>query len=194
MNFSVREATESDLPAILSIYSYYVENTNISFEYVTPSAEVFLARFRTITNQFPWLVAQEAGKIIGYAYGSRAFERAAYGWDADVTVYLDHAAHGRGYASALYRALIPILEAQGYYKLYALITDVNHKSLAFHKKVGFREIGHLHNCGFKNGTWLGVFWTEMTLRPPEGAPAPVLSFSALPAPDVENWLLHATRQ
>ena len=194
MNFTIREATEEDLPDILSIYSYYVENTNYSFEYITPSAEVFLARYRNTTSQFPWLVAVKGKRIVGYAYGSKAFERAAYSWDADVTVYLDPEAHGRGFAAALYRALIPALAAQGYYKLYALIPDVNHKSLAFHRKVGFRETGHLRDSGFKNGKWVGVIWTEMTMRSAEGIPSPVRSFSSLPKEDVELWLRNAVSE
>ena len=119
MSVMIRDAAEEDLPFLLKIYGYYVENTGYSFEYTVPSEEDFLNRFKTITEAYPWLVLLDEGKITGYAYASRAFQRAAYQWDADVTVYLDNTCHRKGYASLLYEKLLAILDIQGYYTVYA---------------------------------------------------------------------------
>ncbi len=101
----IRMATTADIPAILEIYAPYVENTAISFEYSVPSLEAFTARFTRITARFPWLVWEEKGKILGYAYGSLPWERAAFQWCAEVSIYLHPDAHRKGIGSALYRVL-----------------------------------------------------------------------------------------
>ena len=82
----IRIATEKDIPQILAIYGPYVEDTTVSFEYTVPTEEAFLERFRGITAQFPWLVWEEDGKVLGYAYGSPPYARAAYGWCAEPSV------------------------------------------------------------------------------------------------------------
>ena len=82
----IRMAVEADVPAMLAIYSPYVLNTTASFEYEPPTQAEFLERFRRITRQFPWLVWEEEGEILGYAYGSLPFERAAYAWCAEASV------------------------------------------------------------------------------------------------------------
>ena len=92
----IRLACEADVPEILDIYGPYVLTTTYTFEYDVPTAEAFLERFRTITKKFPWLVWEEDGKILGYAYGSAPFERAAYSWCAEDSLYLRPEAKGRG--------------------------------------------------------------------------------------------------
>jgi phosphinothricin acetyltransferase len=189
MSVMIRDAAEEDLPFLLKIYGYYVENTGYSFEYTVPSEEDFLNRFKTITEAYPWLVLLDEGKITGYAYASRAFQRAAYQWDADVTVYLDNTCHRKGYASLLYEKLLAILDIQGYYTVYAGITDINLPSLSFHQSKGFTEIGHFRQSGFKNGSWLGVIWMEKKLRICEGKPAPTKRYQELSS-EVRLRLLH----
>ena len=110
---SIRIATENDLPQILAIYGPYVENTTISFEYDIPTAEAFRDRFRSITKQFPWLVWEEDGVILGYAYSCAPFERAAYRWCAEPSIYLMPEARGKGIGRKLYEALEQILTEQG---------------------------------------------------------------------------------
>ena len=156
----IRMATKKDLPAILAIYAPYIENTTYSFEYTVPTAEEFSARFDAITRQFPWLVWEEDGRILGYAYGSAPFERAAYGWCAEVSIYLVPEAQQQGIGKALYFRLEEILWQQGYRVIYALITTENGPSVAFHEKMGYRHSFVCENCGFKFGRWLGVIWME----------------------------------
>ena len=97
----IRIATEADVPEILAIYAPYIENTTITFEYNVPTKAEFLERFRSITQQFPWLVWEEDGKILGYAYGSAPFQRDAYRWCAEDSIYLHPDARGRGIGTKL---------------------------------------------------------------------------------------------
>lgn len=160
----LRDATIQDIPAILDIYRPYILNTAITFEYDVPTLAQFEDRFRAITREFPWLVWEENGEILGYAYGSRAFERAAYGWDADLSIYLRQGCSGRGIGRALYETLEQRLAAQGYYVLYALVTSANAGSCAFHEAMGYREAVRLQACGFKFGQWYDVIWYEKRLK------------------------------
>ena len=160
----LRDATMRDVPAILDIYRPYILNTAITFEYDVPTPAQFEARFRAITREFPWLVWEEDGEILGYAYGSRAFERAAYGWDADLSIYLRQDCSGRGIGRALYETLEQRLAAQGYYVLYGLVTSANAGSCAFHEAMGYREAMRLPACGFKFGQWYDVIWYEKRLK------------------------------
>lgn len=161
---SIRQATVQDVPRILEIYAPYVENTAISFEYTVPSLEEFTQRFLWITAQFPWLVWEENGVVLGYAYGSAPFERAAFQWSAEASIYLRPEACGKGIGRKLYAALEEILKAQGYRKVYAIITTANKPSVAFHQAVGYRHTATMPDCGFKSGNWYGIVWMEKDLN------------------------------
>ena len=160
----IRPATEKDIPEILEIYAPYVENTTYSFEYDVPCLKTFTQRFYAITAQFPWLVYEEEGRILGYAYASAPYERAAYRWCAEPSVYLREEARGREIAAQLYRVLEAILEQQGYFVLYALITAENTVSVRFHEKMGYRIQAEFPDCGFKHSRWCGLFWMEKRLK------------------------------
>jgi len=171
----IRIATESDVPEILAIYAPYIENTTITFEYDVPCRREFMQRFLGITAQFPWLVWEEQGKILGYAYAAPPYTRAAYRWCAEPSVYLKPEARGRGIGSKLYAALEEILKIQGYQVLYALITQENAPSLAFHRKLGYGIRVLFPDCGFKFGRWLGVYWLEkrlISVEIPKSFPTP----------------------
>lgn len=159
----IRIATEADIPAILSIYGPYVLTSTATFEYTVPTQEEFLARFRTVTRQHPWLVWEENGKVLGYTYASAPFSRAAYSWCAEPSIYLHPDAIGKGIGKKLYSALERILLAQGYQVLYAHITSENRDSVAFHQRFGYTTSMTLDNCGFKFGRWLGLIWMEKRL-------------------------------
>ena len=163
----IRPATEQDLPAILEIYSHYVETTPYSFEYTPPTPEEFLARFRRISAQFPYFVCEAGGEVAGYAYADKPFERAAYAWCAEPSVYLRPDARGKGMGRALYEALEQALTLQGYHVLYAIITTSNAPSIAFHKALGYRHLAEFPDCGFKLGAWQGITWMEKRLKPVE---------------------------
>lgn len=156
----IRFAKKADIPQILAIYGPYVEHTGYSFEYTVPTQEEMTRRFESYTEQFPWLVWEEAGAVLGYAYGSAPFERAAYRWCAEVSVYLAPEIQGRGIGRQLYRALEALLWRQGYQVIYALITTENQDSLAFHSRMGYKAVATFPDCGLKFGRWLGVVWME----------------------------------
>jgi len=160
----IRIATEADISAMLEIYAPYVENTTWSFEYDVPCRKTFLQRFYTFTAQFPWLVWEEKGRVLGYAYASPPFERAAYRWCAEPSIYLHPDAQGRGIARKLYTALEWLLQEQGYQVLYALITEENVRSVRFHEKMGYRTLAVLPRCGYKMERWLGLVWMEKRLK------------------------------
>ena len=160
----IRIAEERDIDAMLEIYRPYVENTTVSFEYAVPTRKEFLDRFRGITKQYPWLVWEEGGRILGYTYASRPFVRTAYSWCAEPSIYLMPEAQGRGIGRKLYAALEELLKQQGYRMLFSLITGENVGSVAFHEKVGYRFAGKLSNAGYKKGHWCEVFWLEKDLQ------------------------------
>lgn len=160
----IRMALVSDVPEMLKIYAPYVENTTVSFEYTVPDTEEFERRFHTYTRQFPWLVYERDGRVLGYAYGSAPFERQAYGYCAEVSIYLAQEAMGRGVGAGLYAALERILCLQGYQVVYSLVTSENSRSLRFHEKQGYRLFAAFDRCGYKFGRWLGVNWLEKRLE------------------------------
>ena len=160
----IRFAAREDIFHILEIYRPYVETTTVSFEYTCPTLEEFTARFEKYTQHFPWLVWEEEGEILGYAYACAPFTRMAYSWVAEASVYLHPKAHRRGIGTALYKALEAILTRQGYLTLYTLVTSENTTSLAFHQAVGYEIRANFPRQGFKMGKALGVTWLEKTLK------------------------------
>lgn len=164
---SIRSAITADLPSMLEIYRPFVENTAVSFEYQLPTLEEFTLRFTQHTAQFPWLVWEERGRVLGYAYAGAPWERTAYRWCAESSVYLAPEAQGKGVGSALYAALEDILRRQGYQILYALVTTDNAASVGFHQAAGFSRRAFFPNCGYKLGAWHGVIWFEKRLLPLE---------------------------
>ena len=160
----IRFAKVEDLSQILAIYAPYVEETAVSFEYTVPTMEVFKNRFLTITAQYPWLVWEEKGEILGYAYGSAPFERAAFSWCAESSIYLRRDQRGKGIGKQLQLALEALLKMQGYGLLYALVTTDNPASIAFHEKLGFSHLATFPGCGWKLGAWHGIVWLEKKLN------------------------------
>ncbi len=160
----VRLATRKDVPDILEIYKPYILTTTYTFEYVVPTLEEFARRYDHITESFPWLVWEEDGRILGYAYGERAFERAAYQWDAEAAIYLAMDARGRGIGGKLYDCLEELIRAMGYYNLYAVITSENTASMRFHERRGYENMMCLKRTGWKFQRWLDVYWYCLRLQ------------------------------
>ena len=175
----IRIAEKEDIPAILSIYGPYILSTTATFEYDVPTQETFLQRFESITAQFPWLVWEENGEVLGYAYASPPYTRSAYAWCAEPSVYLRPDARGRGIGKKLYDVLEKILSFQGYQVLYALITEENTASQRFHEKCGYHFCVLFPNCGFKFGRWLGLIWMEKRLKSVEIPSNPPISWGSI---------------
>lgn len=160
---TIRDARRSDVPAMLAIYAPFVEHTAVSFEYDVPTEAEFARRLEEHQAVFPWLVCEENGRVMGYAYAGRAFERAAYGWNAEISCYLAPELRGRGVGRRLYARIEEILTRLGYYKLFAVVTSANAPSVAFHRALGFRDAACFRNVGYKQGGWYDVLWLEKTL-------------------------------
>lgn len=166
-NITIRSASIQDAEAILKIYSHYVQNTAISFEYDVPTLDEFKERIAHTVENYPYLVAEQDGKIIGYAYGSQFHERAAYNWCAEVSIYVDAEARKCGVGRMLYEALEQELKEQGILNLYACIayTDeedeyLNNNSAQFHAHLSYEQIGRFHKCGYKFNRWYDMIWME----------------------------------
>jgi L-amino acid N-acyltransferase YncA len=161
---------ERDAAACAAIYTPSVESTPISFELVPPDAAAFGARIAKYSKAHQFLVAEEAGEVVGYAYACQWQERPAYRWSAESSVYIDGAHQGKGIGRALYQELFGRLRAQGFKTVVAGITLPNPASIGLHESMGFEPIGSLRDIGWKDG-WRDVGYWQLYLAPPgEGTP------------------------
>ncbi len=167
INMKIRSAKPNDAKELLGIYSYYVENTAITFEYDVPSVEEFAGRIEKTLKRYPYLVLEDEGRIVGYAYAGVFKDRAAYDRSCEMTIYLDHNALKKGYGRTLYEALEKELIAGGMQNLYACIGDpivedeyLTKNSEHFHAHLGYTKVGEFHKCGYKFGRWYNMIWME----------------------------------
>ena len=168
---------EKDAADILALYAPYIEKTAVTFETVVPEHAAFEQRVKDIAAEFPYLLLEVDGELAGYAYAHRQAERAAFGWNAELSIYLKEHFTGRGLGRPLYRLLEELLEMQGYINFYGVITASNAGSIALHEKMGYRIIGTHERTGYKFGTWHGVVW--MHRRAHEEAPRAIMPVHAL---------------
>jgi len=176
---SLRPAASDDAAAILDIYAPVVRDTAASFEVKPPSVTEMQARVQTILADYPWLVAERDGRILGYAYASRHRPRPAYQWVVETSIYVHPDARRQGLAARLYTALFDILQLQGLYKAYAVITLPGLSSVGLHESLGFRQFAVYKAVGFKLGAWRDVGWWERVLRPAQHPPEAPIPFSTL---------------
>jgi len=172
---SIRLAEDRDARAMAAIYRPYVEGSAISFELEAPAEEEMKRRLSAVLAHAPWIVWEERGGVLGYAYASKHRERAAYQWSVDVSVYVAEGQHRRGIGRALYVSLLSLLRLQGFYTAHAGITLPNAASVALHEAVGFRPIGVYRAVGHKFQAWHDVGWWQLALRERVGTPLPPLS-------------------
>lgn len=175
----MRFAAVEDAPAILQIYGQYIESA-ITFEYTLPTESEFAQRIADIAAEYPYLVCEEAGRIVGYAYAHRQRDRAAYQWNAELSIYLDSSFTSKGIGKRLYTALIELLRLQGVRTVYGAVTVPNEKSEKLHTSLGFRRIGIDRNTGYKCGAWRDVCWFEKAIAPYDVPPHPVTPIGRLP--------------
>lgn len=170
--FTLRQATTDDARALLTIYEEYID-TSITFEFTPPSLEEFAASITTVSEHYPYLVAEENGSIVGFAYAHEFKQRAAYQWGAELSVYLSPKVHGSGLGKRFYSALIDVLRLQGVRTVYGIVTSPNEKSECLHESLGFLRAGTMHNSGYKAGAWHDVVWYEKQIGPYDKDPAPL---------------------
>lgn len=191
MSARIRLADPADAAACQAIYAPIVRDTIISFELEPPTVDEMAARIRTTLPTHPWLVCETAGVLSGYAYAGPHRTRAAYGWAADVSVYVDGARRRSGVGRALYAALLDVLPLQNVHAAFAGITLPNPASVGLHEALGFTPVGVYHRVGWKLGAWHDVGWWERELRPRTAAPEPVRPLGAVAG--TEAWVDALTR-
>ncbi len=158
----IRPCTPNDIAAICTIYNHYIEHTVITFEEIPLTIAQMQERVNAYTQLYPWLVCEDTGEIVGYAYASKWKERTAYKHTAEVTVYLKHDATQKGYGSALYAELIAQLKTQGCHVLLGCLAIPNEPSAKLHEHFGFKQIAHFTEVGRKFERWIDVgYWHHL---------------------------------
>ncbi|WP_104528869.1 arsinothricin resistance N-acetyltransferase ArsN1 family B [Blastococcus saxobsidens] len=168
----VRDATPADAAACAAIYAPYVTGTTITFELEPPTGEQMAGRIATAQRAHAWLVLEDDGVVVGYAYAGPYKERAAYRWSCEASVYLDGGRRRRGGGRALYEALFARLSERGFRTAVAGITLPNEPSIGLHTAMGFELIGTYRRIGFKQGRWRDVLWMQRSLGPYDDEPGP----------------------
>ena len=162
---TIRPSREADLPAITAIYAHHVLHGTGTFE-TTPPTQVEMAARRAdvLARGLPWLVAEEDGRVLGFAYCQWFKPRPAYRFSAEDSIYLHPQAHGRGLGRALLAELARQAQAAGIRKLMAVIGDsANAASIGVHRSEGFTPAGVFKSCGWKFGRWLDIVLMEKSL-------------------------------
>jgi L-amino acid N-acyltransferase YncA/catechol 2,3-dioxygenase-like lactoylglutathione lyase family enzyme len=154
----IRPATAADATACLEIYAPIVRGSHTSFELEVPSQVEFAARIARSSKSHAWLVAEQDGRILAYAYACPHRERAAYAIAAEVSVYVAPEAHRQGLARALYLDLLTRMQRDGVRLAYAIVTLPNPSSLAFHESLGFRPLALFPAAGRKFDRYWDVAW------------------------------------
>ena len=161
----IRDAKPADLPAITEIYAHHVLHGAGTFEEVPPSAEEMAGRVGAVQEQgWPWLVAEEGGRILGYAYVAQFRARSAYRFAGEDSVYVRDDVRGQGVGKALVAELLERAEQAGFRQMFAVIGDSeNVGSIGLHVSLGFRQAGVLKSAGIKFGRWLDVVFMQRSI-------------------------------
>lgn len=159
----VRDASERDAEACAAIYAPYVTDTAITFESDPPPPEEMAGRIAAAGRTHAWLVLEDDGRIVGYAYGGPYKARAAYRWSCEVSVYVEPGRRRTGAGRSLYEALFARLAGRGFRTVVAGMTLPNEASVGLHRALGFEPVGVYRRIGWKNGRWHDVAWTQRAI-------------------------------
>lgn len=184
MKYTLRLAKPDDAEKLLEIYAPFVISndrtlSDVSFEYEVPSVEEFTERIKNISADYPYIVCEYDGRLLGYVYAHPYIQRAAYQWGAEVTIYLAPEGQGRGLGKVMYEALEALLRLQGVVVTYACITASNEHSVKMHEACGYKIIGTFNNTGFKHGHWLDMVWMEKVIAEYPAQPEPLKKIGEL---------------
>lgn len=160
---NIRPCVPADAPQICTIYNHYVRESAITFEESPVSDTEMAQRIAEVTARLPWLVSEQDGQIVGYAYATAWKARSAYRYSVESTVYLSPAAAGRGAGATLYQALIDELRRSDLHCVIGTIALPNAASVALHEKLGFVKVGQFKEVGRKFGCWVDVGYWQLVL-------------------------------
>jgi L-amino acid N-acyltransferase YncA len=167
----LRDATGRDAGACAAIYAPYVTGTAVSFELEPPTADEMAARIAAAAARYAWLVLEDGGRVVGFAYGQAFRERAAYRWACETSIYLEARRRRSGGGRALYGALLARLAERGYRRAFAGMTLPNEASVGLHRALGFEPVGVYRRVGWKHGAWHDVAWVQKAIGPDQDPPA-----------------------
>lgn len=185
----IRIAHDTDAAAIHAIYAPSITDGAATFETVLPGVDAMRERMRARLQHYPWLVWEDVGEVLAYAYAGRFRERAAYDWIAETSIYVHADARRRGIARRLYATLLKTMCLQGLTQAVGVITLPGETSVALHESMGFAPAGVWRQCGYKLGQWWDVGVWQKELQPPAALPAAVTPFAALRAGTALHALL-----
>jgi phosphinothricin acetyltransferase len=172
--WSVRDAAERDAEACAAIYTPYVTDTATTFESEPPSPVEMAERIAAAVRTHAWVVLENEGRVVGYAYGGPFKARAAYRWSCEVSVYLERGRRRTGGGRALYEALFARLAERGFRTAVAGMTLPNDGSVGLHRALGFEPVGTYRRIGWKHDTWHDVAWVQRTIVSGQDPPVPPL--------------------
>lgn len=152
----IREVEIKDAKQITDIYNYYVINSSSTFDTQKLTEQQFIAKIEKYKKNYPWLVCEEEGIVIGYAYAGKFKEKPAYNTTVELTIYFHKDYCKKGYGKELSYALFEELKKYPYYLAYVCITYPNVASQKLTESLGFECVGIYKNIGRKNGKWLSV--------------------------------------
>ncbi|MCR5621467.1 MAG: GNAT family N-acetyltransferase [Treponema sp.] len=163
----IRDVRLEDAERLAEIYSYYVANTAVSFEYEVPTASEFRRRIAKTREKYPYLVCLDDGRLIGYVYAGAYSSREAYAWTVTTSIYVDRNCRRRGAGTLLYQELEKRLKAQGIVNLLAGVAYcdaedeyLTHDSYKFHLKEGYTEVARMRTVGKKFDRWYDLVWLQ----------------------------------
>lgn len=186
----IRVARPDDAEAIHAIYAPVVSHGTATFETAAPGVTAMRERIRARLQHYPWLVWEEAGQVLAYAYAGRFRERAAYDWIAETSIYVDQQALRRGIARRLYGVLLDVMRMQGINQAMGVITLPGTVSVALHESMGFTQAGVWRQSGYKLGQWWDVGVWQKTLQPAATPPPALTPFPELADTPALHALLH----
>lgn len=164
MSLVIRDAKPSDLPSMTDIYRHSVESGTATYELSSPDLAEMTRRYNENTSQrYPYLVAEDDGQILGYAYAGTLRARPAYRWSVEDSIYLDPNAQGKGVGSKLLNALVIKATELGFRQMIAVIGGASPQSISVHRKVGFEDAGVMKATGYKHGKWLDTTIMQLAL-------------------------------
>ena len=186
MKKTIRIAAPNDAEALLEIYAPYVRNTAITFEYDVPSVDEFRQRICRTLEKYPYLIAEQDGAPVGYAYAGPLNKRAAYDWAVETSLYVRGDCKKQGLGKKLYLALEQALSLQHVINLNACIACpeaedeyLTRNSIQFHEHLGYRFVGEFYQCGYKFSRWYNMVWMEKHLGEHPEYPLPVRPFKEI---------------
>jgi phosphinothricin acetyltransferase len=161
---SVRSASKHDAAECVAIYRPYVETTVISWEIEVPGVDEMASRIASAQKAHEWLVLEQDGQVIAFAYGHALHRAPSYQWSVETGIYVSGDHHRAGGGRALYAELLRRLTERGYHRAFAGITQPNEASSSFHRSFGFQDAGLHRRVEWKHGSWHDVGWMQLDLR------------------------------